>query len=201
MLFTHEKFKEIIMKKFKNETAFTILTFTLLSLLASFSRASETPANPQGFLNARVLTEHESSDHFRLGIGYTFFGNYSQNQEIPSASLSFDFNTSHLLQWIVGVGAISPHFNYGTGLLYRFTASGDRNLGLHVGALVNIGSARTGDFIFRAGPVLGLHIAPFTWDRLQFSFDGGPTYVYNRGSNFQMRSLGGILGLSIHYYL
>lgn len=184
--------------------------YFLLGLVAAASFCyADTPdySLPQTFVGVRKIEETVVNDRFRVGLGYASYGNYSGgnytgSQEIPSLSSIFDLNAVSAFQLFFGIGSINPSFNFGVGVAYRHTLIGDRALGFHAGALVNFGLLGPSDIVLKLGPILGVHFGLFHQEKLSLSIDGGPLFAYRQGvnNNFQFAPMGGLLGLSIHYF-
>lgn len=164
--------------------------------------ASEKPsASTQNVTQLRKLDENEQDEQLRFGLGYAFFGTFRNDGQIGSLSAMLDINPVHSIQVIFGVGSVKEQFNFGTGAIYRATVSGDRNLGFHLGGLVNLGTSQAGKFNAQVGPLLGIHVAVFQLSQLQLSLDGGPLVTYQNGPDLKVSPVGnGMVGLSAHYF-
>jgi hypothetical protein len=175
--------------------------FVSSSLWASTLLANaSSSAKPQAFSDARRLDDQDPEEPFRFGLGFSTYGPFS-SEIFPSAlSALFDFSYTHSLQVFFGVSGVKTTFNYGAGAAYRATVSGDRNIGFHLGGLVNMGGDADTDLIAQMGPLFGLHVAAFQFQQLQILIDGGPMFRYRNGPDLTVGTVGARLGFSFHYF-
>jgi hypothetical protein len=176
-----------------------VLTFISLILPKAAGAASASEPKLQNFPDARKLEDQDSEDQFRFGLGYSTFGTFSKTKNLGSFSAILDFNTTHSIQVFFGISDVRESFNFGAGSLYRATISGDRMLGFHVGALVQLGSDES-DFAAQMGPVFGIHVAAFQLQQLQLSLEGGPIFHYREKPDLSFTPLSAGLGFNIHYF-
>lgn len=101
------------------------------------------------------------------------------------------------IQAFLGVQNTRGNFDFGLGGMYKFTLSGDRRAGFHLGPGFAVGTVGD-DFAFSIYGMVGAHFTLF--ERLLLSVDGGPMLsVIDGDANFRMRAMGETLGLGIHY--
>ncbi len=87
--------------------------------------------------------------------------------------------------------------DFAGGGAYKFTLAGTRALGFHAGPGVMLGTFAD-DFAFSFFGAAGGHFTVV--DRLLFSVDAGPMVTHTaNNTNFRLRPLGALLGLSVFY--
>lgn len=105
----------------------------------------------------------------------------------------------HQAQMLFGISSITAG-DLGLGAVYRYSLIGSLVGGVHIGAGLGVGNARTGGFFIQAAALGGLHFILPQLDRLLFSFDGG--FSVGSVSGASVISLGGLspaLGFSVSY--
>lgn len=117
-----------------------------------------------------------------------------------SASALFSSNDDWL-QTIFTINGTRGNFYFAVGGIYKFTIAGNARAGFHVGPGVTLGTVPTGtgsEFGFSLVGLAGGHFTLF--ERLILSVDGGPQLsVVDGNTDFRLKPMGELLGLSVHY--
>ncbi len=177
----------------------------LLSILMLASLVSAVSmAAPRHIAN----TNMETSGH-NIGLGITSFGG-SNAIASPALSFNLEFGALHSLQAFTAITNSDP-FEFSLGSIYRYTLFGTRNLGWHVGAGFNLGTAASAATLLGTStsfymnlllPVTGFQFnLGGALSNVKVSFDGG-LVMHLTPSPFKMflTPLSGLLGASIHYF-
>lgn len=117
-----------------------------------------------------------------------------------SASALFS-NNNDWLQTIFTINGTRGNFYFAVGGIYKFTVAGNARAGFHVGPGVTLGTVPTGTESKFGFSLVGLAGGHFTlFERLILSVDGGPQLsVVDGNTDFRLKPMGELLGLSVHY--
>jgi hypothetical protein len=104
---------------------------------------------------------------------------------------------SDWIQSYLGFYQTKGALTFSAGGNFKFTVAGSRHVGFHVGPGFFLGSV-AGDFAYSIYGAAGGHYTLF--DHLFFSVDAGPGITHTKdNTNFVLRGLGPVLGLTIAY--
>ena len=133
-----------------------------------------------------------------LGVADT--GNFMTGQ---SLSALFSINNDWI-QANLAIEGVNSNFVFSVGGAYKFTVAGNNRAGFHVGPGISLGTqalatGRGGTkFGFAVVGMFGGHYTLF--ERLLLSVDGGPILTVVDGTvDFQVKPMGSLLGVGIHY--
>ncbi len=142
----------------------------------------------------------------RFGLGFATFGGGLISGTAHTASLMIELSELIALQPYFGIQSSSP-FTFGGGAIFKYTLHGGSDNGFHTGIGFNLGTAVGGagalaatSFYADIYPVLGMHFSLGGHvSNLKLSFDMGPIFHVTPTFQFQMTSISGIGGASLHY--
>lgn len=178
--------------------------FSLLALALTFSTAA--------FAGERHIASSTSvSGGKPVAVGVSDTTNLTGGQ---SGSVMFATEKDWIHTFLT-VNHSQGSFSFGAGGIYKFTVSGNRAMGFHVGPGLAVGTVSVGGssvnvsgntvtvesstkFGFSILGDVGAHYTLF--DHLILSMDAGPIFSVVDGEfNFMLKPIGEVLGLSVHY--
>ncbi len=165
-----------------------VFSFLLAPLVSVSALAAE---------NARHTTSFSSfsspSDDSLIAVGVADTNSVSGGESV-SAMFS---SKSNWIQAYLAVYSTKVNFDFAIGGAYKFTLAGTRSTGFHIGPGFTVGTVAD-DFAFAIFGAAGGHFS--ITDHFMFSVDAGPMITHTKNNtNFRLRPLGQLLGLSAFY--
>jgi hypothetical protein len=201
-----------------------IRKLALVAILLALSSASVLAAPRNNSRNDSVRTSAAApgksnvnidTSKFDFGLGVTTIGGLSSGAGVSSM---FEFSELHAVQLILGLGIVGgggAGVEFGGATGYKFTLVGDRNVGFHVGGMLNfavvpVSAAGSVTLSPGASHYFGMSIQPLLGFHFRFlehigaSVDFGPRFYFITTptvfTGFDLRQFGSFLGLSAHYF-
>ena len=178
--------------------------FLVSLVLASTVFAAEKKTTTTTTTRTTVAPSYsEGGGHsMKWGLGFATFGGGLISGTAHTASVMLEFSDLVALQPYFGIQSSSP-FSFGGGAILKYTLHGGAANGFHTGIGFNLGTAAsvTGtSFYADIYPVLGMHFSLGGHvSNLKLSFDMGPIFHVTPTFQFQLTSISGIGGASLHY--
>ena len=163
--------------------------FSLLSLLLLSSSAFAEPRHAV----AASTPSYSSGGATEIAVGVS---DTSHVTNAESATAFFSMGRDWL-QTYLGVYQTKGNFDFAVGGAYKFTLAGTRATGFHVGPGFTVGTVND-DFAWAIFGAAGGH---FTFaEHLLLSVDAGPMVTHTKNNtNFRLRPIGQLLGLTVAY--
>ncbi len=177
----------------------------LVSLvLASTVFAAEKKNTTTTTTRTTVAPSYSDGGHsMKWGLGFATFGGGLVSGTAHTASVMLEFSDLVALQPYFGIQSSSP-FTFGGGAILKYTLHGNAANGFHTGLGFQLGTVSAGaagtSFYADIFPVLGMHFSLGGHvSNLKLSFDMGPIFHVTPTFQFQLTSVSGIGGASLHY--